>query len=76
MPIKPSGCTLCATSTEPGWLCADHSGLPWGHDDCPAEGAPCVCNPTAEVLWSNLFATNQSATANDILNRPPKKGDD
>ena len=27
-------CPLCAGSPEPGWVCAVHWRLPWGHDNC------------------------------------------
>jgi len=29
-----------------GWVCPDHPALPFEHDDCGAEGARCICNPT------------------------------
>ena len=46
----------CRMSLEPGWLCEEHAGQPWGHAGCGAAGAPCVCNPTAQVLWRRVFA--------------------
>jgi hypothetical protein len=49
-------CPLCERSTEPGWLCAEHPGLPWEHDGCGAEGVRCVCNPTGAVLWREIYA--------------------
>ena len=48
-----SACAFCEGS---GWLCADHPTLPWKHDDCGSEGAPCVCNPTGAVPWERVYA--------------------
>jgi len=50
---KLSSCAFCAGS---GWVCADHPGLPWQHDGCGAEGAPCVCNPSGAVQWRKIIA--------------------
>ena len=55
MPAPP--CPRCAGSAEPGWLCAAH-GLPWQHDGCSAEGAPCSCNPGAAVGWRQVHAAD------------------
>lgn len=49
-------CALCRRSLEPGWLCAKHPGMPWEHDDCKAEGAPCIFNPEGAVRWGKLIA--------------------
>jgi hypothetical protein len=62
--LSPS-CPLCRDSAEPGWLCADHPGLPWGHDGCGAEGAPCICNPTGAVLWREIYAEAEPPPGND-----------
>jgi hypothetical protein len=43
-------CQRCRMSLEPGWLCEEHAGQPWGHARCGATGAPCACNPTGQVL--------------------------
>jgi hypothetical protein len=50
---KLSSCAFCEGS---GWLCADHPTRPFKHDDCGAEGAPCVCNPQGAVLWEHVYA--------------------
>jgi hypothetical protein len=49
-------CPLCRRSKEPGWLCAEHPGQPWEHGGCGAEGAPCECNPDAQLLWRKVLA--------------------
>ena len=49
----PISCAFCGGS---GWLCADHPTLPWEHDGCGAEGAPCVCNPSGAVQWKEIYA--------------------
>ena len=48
-----SSCAFCEGS---GWICADHPALPFQHDNCGAEGAPCVCNPTGAVQWREVYA--------------------
>lgn len=50
------GCPLCRDSKEPGWLCAEHPGMPWEHDGCRAEGSHCECNPRSEVQWRKVYA--------------------
>jgi hypothetical protein len=29
-------CQRCRMSLEPGWLCEEHAGQPWGHARCGA----------------------------------------
>lgn len=32
-----------------GWICENHQGLPFDHDDeCGGAGDPCICNPNYE----------------------------
>ncbi|MCE9657783.1 MAG: hypothetical protein K8R60_04440 [Burkholderiales bacterium] len=59
-------CTFCRDSLEPGWLCAEHSGRPWGHDDCGAEGARCVCNPTGAILGGEVIAEVEALTEAEL----------
>ena len=64
-------CPLCRHSKEPGWLCAEHSGLPWEHSGCGAEGARCVCNPHGLVVWREVYAeggTGERETA-EVIHR-------
>jgi hypothetical protein len=59
MPDQPRPsmpCERCLYSAEPGWLCEDHAGKPWGHDGCQGAGARCVCNPTGLVNWRHIHA--------------------
>jgi len=48
--------SACASCEGSGWLCADHPAKPFKHDDCGAEGAPCVCNPAGAVRWAQVYA--------------------
>ena len=48
-----SSCAFCEGS---GWVCADHPALPFEHDDCGAEGSPCVGNPEGAVQWKHVYA--------------------
>lgn len=48
--------SACASCEGSGWLCADHPAKPFKHDDCGAEGAPCVCNPAGAVRWAHVYA--------------------
>jgi len=41
----------CAFREGSGWVCSDHPAFPFEHDDCGAEGSPCLCNPNAAVRW-------------------------
>jgi hypothetical protein len=51
---KPArSCAFCEGS---GWVCADHPSLPFEHDNCGAEGSPCVCNPEVAVQWKYVYA--------------------
>jgi hypothetical protein len=52
-----SSCDFCDGF---GWVCADHPALPFEHDNCGAEGAPCVCNPRGAVLWKEIYAEARS----------------
>jgi hypothetical protein len=54
------GCAVCREAFEPGWLCEDHLGQPWGHEGCSGAGAPCVCNPTG-ALEFKLFCAEPLA---------------
>ena len=54
-------CTLCRDSQEPGWLCAEHAGKPWGRGGCRACGVRCACNPYAEVQCSPMFEEFQES---------------
>ena len=37
----------CANCDGEGWVCEDHSEVPWldGDGCCGGAGMPCVCNP-------------------------------
>ena len=54
-------CSHCTQSREPGWLCAEHPGRPWGHDDCRAEATRCVCNPTG-AMFGTVIADDEPFT--------------
>ena len=46
----------CSFWEGSGGVCADHPALPFEHDDCGAEGSPCVCNPAGAVPWQHVYA--------------------
>jgi hypothetical protein len=50
-----TGCPICHGSHEPGWLCADHSGKPWGHEGCGAAGVPCQCNLAGALAFQTIL---------------------
>lgn len=39
---------LCLRCDGQMWICADHHGVPWPHQDCGSEGMPCPrCNTSS-----------------------------
>jgi hypothetical protein len=38
----------CQRCHGKGWLCEEHAGQPWEHDNCTGPGIPCECNPEEE----------------------------
>ena len=53
MSVIGSSCELCGGS---GWLCEEHTRLPWEHEECGAAGFACACNPQAAVAWQEVVA--------------------
>ena len=45
-------CLVCLGS---GWLCDEHTTLPWEHDDCDGVGVACRCNPQAGIAFAQVF---------------------
>jgi hypothetical protein len=39
-----------------GWVCEDHPGQPWSHDDCVAAGELCT-NPQCDKDADSIFLT-------------------
>lgn len=54
--MTESACQLCKGD---GWVCEQHPGLPFSHDDCPGPGDPCRCNPEqamppgSRIIWDS-----------------------
>lgn len=46
-----------------GWICEQHPDRTWPHDNCAGPGMPCVCNPKANVEWSQIIATAKDSYA-------------
>ncbi len=44
----------CATCKGEGWVCEDHTNVPWGEGDscCGGAGAPCKCNRLHRDNWT------------------------
>lgn len=38
-----------------GWVCEKHPEEAWGHGECEAAGAPCICNPRGRVDWDEVI---------------------
>jgi hypothetical protein len=58
---------LCRRCGNYGWVCADHQDVPWLEGKgcgCGAEGAPCACNPTAEMPPGTLVVAEATPTKN------------
>jgi len=54
-------CSLCQGS---GWLCEEHPGLPWNHDDeCDGGGVACRCNEMAAAPHNEVFVDDDALDA-------------
>lgn len=60
---KPTTQSKCANCNSSGWVCEDHSNMPWGDGDgcCGGAGSPCtICNPCDDKTPPRMVAGSKT----------------